>query len=138
MFTEDKWIFLILKKQYMYRYKLYCCNVHCCDSDLFQFKEIWIIWLEKKIWIEKPKGKAQAKLVSSSGCNIKSYILNYSRLFRQKKIIKCSACQWKGNIVNTTVSLKPYIYNLPYKGTNTLKHSWHTCTNRRLWSGIKN
>ena len=23
VFTEDKWIFLILKKQYMYRYKLY-------------------------------------------------------------------------------------------------------------------
>ena len=25
------------------------------------------------------------------------------------------------NDINTTVSLKPYIYNLPYKGTNTLK-----------------
>ena len=31
------------------------------------------------------------------------------------------ACQWKANVINTTVSLKPYIYiyNLPYKGTNT-------------------
>ena len=41
---------------------------------------------------EKPKAKTQAtfltvyvKLVSSSGCNMKSYILNYSRVFRQKK-----------------------------------------------------
>ena len=31
---------------------------------------------------------------------------------------------WKANVINTTVSLKPYIlYNLPYKGTNTLKHT---------------
>ena len=37
---------------------------------------------------------------------MKSYILNYSRLFRQKKIIKCGACQWKANVINTTVSLK--------------------------------
>ncbi len=34
------------------------------------------------------------------------------------------ACLWKANVINTTVSLKPDIYNLPYKGTNTLKHSW--------------
>ena len=60
---------------------------------------------------------------------MKSYILNYSRLFRHKKIIKCGACQWKADVFNTTVSLKPYIYNLPYKGTNTLKHSWQTHSN---------
>ena len=30
------------------------------------------------------------------------------------------ACQWKANVINTTASLKPYIYNLPYKGTNTV------------------
>ena len=36
------------------------------------------------------------------------------------------ACLWKANVINATVSLKPDIYNLPYKGrTNTLKHSWH-------------
>ena len=33
------------------------------------------------------------------------------------------ACQWKANDINTTVSLKPYIYNSPHKGTNTIKHS---------------
>ena len=38
------------------------------------------------------------------------------------------ACQWKANIISTTVSLQPYFYNLPYKGTNTLRHSWHTYT----------
>ena len=54
--------------------------------------------------------------------NMKIYILNYSRIFRQK-IINWGACQWKANVINTTVSLKPYIYNLPYKGTNTFKHS---------------
>ena len=58
----------------------------------FKFREIFIIWLEEKKWSEKPKGKPQAtfltvytKLVSSSGCNMKSYILNYSRVFRQEK-----------------------------------------------------
>ena len=37
----------------------------------------------------EPTIRVYTKLVSSSGCNMKSYILNYSRVFRQKKIIKC-------------------------------------------------
>ena len=40
------------------------------------------------------------------------------------------ACQWKDNIIYITVSLYPYIYNLLYKGLNTLRHSWYTCTKR--------
>ena len=72
-------------------YKLYIAVMYTYDSDLFKFKGSLINWLEEK-WSEKPKGKTQAtfltvytKLVSSSGCNMKSYILNYSRVFRQKK-----------------------------------------------------
>ena len=52
----------------MYRYKLYCCNVHCCDSDLFLVKKnkkmVNLTGGKKrrKKGSEKPKGKSQAKL----------------------------------------------------------------------------
>ena len=51
---------------------------------------------------------------------MKSYILNYSRVFKTEKIIKCVLVSGK-QMSSTPVSLKPYIYNLPYKSTNTQK-----------------
>ena len=72
MFTEDKRIFLILKNQYIYRYKLY-------------FDVMYTVVLQTSLKFKEIDNLTETKLVSSSGCNMKSYILNYSRLFRQKK-----------------------------------------------------
>ena len=35
------------------------------------------------------------------------------------------ACQWKANVINTTVSHKAYIYNLPYVKAQTQLASMH-------------
>ena len=42
VFTEDKWIFLILKKQYMYRYKLYIAVMYTVMIQTFlSLKKFW-------------------------------------------------------------------------------------------------